>query len=79
LYYEKNIIRKKPWRHFWSPARKGNTFHWFFVTFRKGSNEEELFRLALSLADRLQPLNESEINSVKQKTLEADPIFRSNG
>ncbi len=41
--------------------------------------EEELFRLALSLSDRLQPLKKSEIESIRQKGLETDPLFRHNG
>jgi len=41
--------------------------------------EEELFRLALYLSDRLQPLKKSEIESIRQKGLETDPLFRHNG
>ena len=41
--------------------------------------EEELFRLALSLSDRLQPLKKSEIETIKQKGLETNPLFRYNG
>jgi aryl-alcohol dehydrogenase-like predicted oxidoreductase len=49
------------------------------VTAAVPPGEEELFRLALGLADRLQPLNDSEINSIKQKAMETDPLFRFNG
>ena len=41
--------------------------------------DEELFRLALSLSDRLQPLNESEIKLIKEKALKTDPLFKFNG
>jgi aryl-alcohol dehydrogenase-like predicted oxidoreductase len=41
--------------------------------------EEKLFRLALSLTDNLQPLDDAEVNSIKQKAQEADPLFRFNG
>ena len=49
------------------------------VTAAVPSGEEELFRLALSLSDRLQPLGKSEINTIKQKAFKADPLFRFNG
>lgn len=41
--------------------------------------EEKLFRLALNLTDNLQPLDDSEINTIKQKAQETDPLFRFNG
>ena len=41
--------------------------------------EEELFRLALSLSDQLQPLKKSEIEMIKEKGLETNPLFRING
>jgi aryl-alcohol dehydrogenase-like predicted oxidoreductase len=49
------------------------------VTAAVPPGEEELFRLALSLADKLQPLKKSEINTIKQKALKTDPLFRFNG
>ena len=41
--------------------------------------EGELFRLALTLSDRLLPLNESEIKMIKEKALKTDPLFKFNG
>jgi predicted aldo/keto reductase-like oxidoreductase len=41
--------------------------------------EAELFRMALSLSDRLQPLTESEIKMIREKALKAEPLFKFNG
>jgi aryl-alcohol dehydrogenase-like predicted oxidoreductase len=49
------------------------------VTAAVTPGEAELFRLALTLSDRLQPLKESEINLIKEKALKADPLFKFNG
>ncbi|MBN2763205.1 MAG: aldo/keto reductase, partial [Bacteroidales bacterium] len=37
--------------------------------------EGKLFRLALTLSDQLQPLDEAEINTIKQKALKTKPLF----
>ena len=49
------------------------------VTAAVPPGEAELFRLALSLSDRLQPLQESEIKIIKEKALKAEPLFKFNG
>jgi aryl-alcohol dehydrogenase-like predicted oxidoreductase len=49
------------------------------VTAAVTPGEEELFRLAVSLADRIQPLEQSEIESIKQKAIETEPLFRYDG
>ncbi|MBN2213135.1 MAG: aldo/keto reductase [Bacteroidales bacterium] len=49
------------------------------VTAAVPPGEEKLFRLALSLANNLQSLDDSEINSIKQKAQETDPLFRFSG
>lgn len=41
--------------------------------------EAELFRMALSFAGRLHPLNESEINAIKEKGLKTKPLFSYKG
>ncbi len=41
--------------------------------------EAELFRLALTLSDKLQPLDESEIKMIKEKALKTVPLFKFNG
>jgi aryl-alcohol dehydrogenase-like predicted oxidoreductase len=41
--------------------------------------EGELFRLALTLSDRLQPLKKSEIKMIKEKALKTNPLFKFNG
>jgi aryl-alcohol dehydrogenase-like predicted oxidoreductase len=49
------------------------------VTAAVPPGEAELFKLALSLSDRLQPLKESEIKMIKEKALKAEPLFKFNG
>lgn len=49
------------------------------VTAAVPPGEAELFRLALTLSDRLQPLMESEIKMIKEKALKTDPLFKFNG
>ena len=49
------------------------------VTAAVPPGDEELFRLALTLSDRLQPLEKSEIDMIKQEALKADPLFSYNG
>lgn len=49
------------------------------VTAAVPPGEAELFRLALTLSDRLQPLVESEIKMIKEKALKTDPLFKFNG
>ena len=41
--------------------------------------EAELFKIALTLSDKLQPLTESEIKTIKEKALKAEPLFKFNG
>jgi aryl-alcohol dehydrogenase-like predicted oxidoreductase len=41
--------------------------------------DEELFKLALSLSDKIQPLDESEIKIIKEKGLKTKPLFTYNG
>jgi aryl-alcohol dehydrogenase-like predicted oxidoreductase len=41
--------------------------------------EAELWRLALSLSDRLHPLDESEIKAIKEKGLKTEPLFSYKG
>lgn len=38
--------------------------------------EEELFRMALSVSDHLEPMNEEEIKAVKEKGLNGTPLFK---
>lgn len=38
--------------------------------------EEELFRIALSVADKIKPLEKSEIQTIKEKALSGTPLFR---
>jgi predicted aldo/keto reductase-like oxidoreductase len=49
------------------------------VTAAVPPGEAELFKIALTLADRLQPLTESEILNIKEKALKAEPLFKFNG
>jgi predicted aldo/keto reductase-like oxidoreductase len=48
------------------------------VTAAVPPGEAELFRLALTLSDRLQSLKESEIKMIKEKALKAEPLFKFN-
>lgn len=41
--------------------------------------EAELFKLALTLSDKLKPLDESEIKIIKEKALKTVPLFKFNG
>jgi aryl-alcohol dehydrogenase-like predicted oxidoreductase len=41
--------------------------------------EAELFRMALTLSDRLEPLKMSEIMTIKEKALKENPLFKFNG
>jgi aryl-alcohol dehydrogenase-like predicted oxidoreductase len=49
------------------------------VTAAVTPGEAALFRLALSLADGLKPLDPSEIETIRQKALNTEPLFRFNG
>lgn len=49
------------------------------VTAAVSPGEEELFRLAVSLAVRIQPLEPSEIETIKQKASMTAPLFRYDG
>jgi len=48
------------------------------VTAAVPPGEAELFRIALTLSDRLQSLKESEIKMIKEKALKAEPLFKFN-
>ena len=41
--------------------------------------EADLFRMALTLSERLQPLKMSEILAIKEKALKENPLFKFNG
>ena len=61
-------------------ARKGLRFTLSHpVTAAIPPGEEALFRLALSLSDRLQPLGKAEVESIKEEGLKTNPLFRYNG
>ena len=49
------------------------------VTAALTPGEEELFRLALSLSDRLQPLTDPDIKIIKEKALKSEPLFKFKG
>jgi predicted aldo/keto reductase-like oxidoreductase len=49
------------------------------VTAAVPPGEAELFKMALTLADRLQPLTEPETKILKEKALKAEPLFKFNG
>jgi hypothetical protein len=49
------------------------------VTAAVSRGEAELFKLALSLSDTLQPLTESEVLRIKEKAQKTDPLFKFNG
>jgi hypothetical protein len=38
--------------------------------------EEELFRMALNLRDKIKPLNKEEIEIIKTRTLKGNPLFK---
>jgi hypothetical protein len=40
------------------------------------SGEAELYRIALKLKDRLEPLSNTEVDTIKAKGLTGDPIFK---
>jgi predicted aldo/keto reductase-like oxidoreductase len=46
------------------------------VTLAVPPGEEELFRIALSLRDKLKPLTNQEVETIKAKALKSDPLFR---
>jgi aryl-alcohol dehydrogenase-like predicted oxidoreductase len=46
------------------------------VTAALPSGEAELYRIALKLRDRLEPLSNAEVNTIKAKGLSGDPIFK---
>lgn len=41
--------------------------------------ESSLFKMALSLSDRIHPLDESEIKMIKERALKAEPLFSFKG
>ncbi len=49
------------------------------VTAAVPPGEEALFRLALGLSDRLQPLEKAEVESIREEGLKTNPLFRFNG
>lgn len=49
------------------------------VTAAVSPGEAELFKLALSLSDTLQPLTEPEIKLIKEKAQKTDPLFKFSG
>ncbi len=49
------------------------------VTAAVPPGDQDLFRIALSVSSRLSPLKKSEIQAVKLKGLEGDPLFRYSG
>ncbi len=49
------------------------------VTAAVSPGEAELFKLALSLSDSLQPLTESEVKLIKEKAQKTDPLFKFSG
>jgi len=48
------------------------------VTAALPPGEGELFRLALTLSDRLQPLSKHEISMIKENALKTNPLFKFN-
>lgn len=46
------------------------------VTAAVPPGEEELFRMALSVSDHLEPLNDEEIRTVKERGLNGTPLFK---
>jgi predicted aldo/keto reductase-like oxidoreductase len=46
------------------------------VTLAVPPGEEELFRIALNLRDKLKPLTNEEVEAIKVKAFKADPLFR---
>ncbi len=46
------------------------------VTAALPSGEAELYRIALNLRDRLEPLSKAEVDAIKAKGLNGNPIFR---
>lgn len=49
------------------------------VTAAVPPGDQELFKTALSLRDTLKPLKKGEIESIKQKALNGNPLFRYSG
>lgn len=49
------------------------------VTAAVPPGEEALFRLALGLSDRLQPLEKAEVEAIREEGLKTNPLFRFNG
>jgi predicted aldo/keto reductase-like oxidoreductase len=49
------------------------------VTAAVSPGEAELFKLALSLSDTLQPLTEAEVKLIKEEGLKTDPLFKFSG
>lgn len=49
------------------------------VTAAVPPGEEALFRIALSLGDKLKPLKKSEVLEIKQKALSGNPLFKYSG
>jgi len=48
------------------------------VTAAVPPGEAELFRIALSLSDKLEPLKKSEAQAIKQRGLSGNPLFRNS-
>src|SRR5450759_2925509 len=49
------------------------------VTAAVPPGEADLFRIALKVSDRLQPLNNKEVQMVKEKALNGNPLFKYEG